>query len=483
MTCLYAAALTVAPGPAWIEAALHRPERVARVASAGFRFDMPRAMAAAFNEITHWIARGDIPRRRADGKGNRDDVTYRWFARMHGLGLSEARAAELYDFFLSESGGDPPDGWPDPKSSDKLRRIWEEEGAVNAAGSELPPAAAEIFKDFRSDQLSRDRLWTMSDLINLKPIEFWDGEKMLPRAQGGYVSVWFGKFGHHKTNLLLAKLFWLLIYTKAKVLYLIGEGVGGIGARLAAHCIAASLTSAEFDSRFRAQEIPLMSDPEQIAHLLELLRAEEYSADVVVIDTMTTALAGMDEDNKTASMLTRKGAIGRLATHWGSLVVLIGHEGEKPGKLRGASGYYGNADQVLYVLANADKHATAISVETKKMRDGQAGEWWYSIAHINGVPVPQACSQQSFEMLSPEQVKFSMQSIAGALGRLGASGIERGVTSRVVVQELYPILEGQDPEDWSRCIDAITRGLEKAAKGDALSGLYAASATGLVWFA
>lgn len=137
----------VEPGPAWIVERLARPERAPLPEVDGFEWDKPRAIAAAYEHIDYRIASGDVPQH-----GNRDDHVFRFLARMHGLGLSQDRAHQVYGELLDVSGGEAPDGWPDdPKTADKLRRIWGRISADNPPGSELRPIATETWADVKID--------------------------------------------------------------------------------------------------------------------------------------------------------------------------------------------------------------------------------------------------------------------------------------------------------------------------------------------
>jgi len=58
-----------------------------------------------------------------------------------------------------------------------------------------------------------------------------------------------------------------------------------------------------------------------------------------------------------------------------ALVILPAHQGKDAGrKVRGHSGFMGNADVVLHV--EADKAVGAIKVTVEKMRDGRDGSSW-----------------------------------------------------------------------------------------------------------
>ena len=469
--CVLGLLANTEPAPAWILDRLARPDRAPLAPVDGFEYDRPRSIAAAYGHVGHLVDTSDVP-----VDGNRDDHLYRFLARMHGIGIGKERAHALYDEFLQISGGTAPDGWPnDEKSWAKIRRIWDGGGADNPPGSELAPLTiAEAITRIAppaDDRLPEDRLWDIADLISRPAIRYWDAEHLFPRVNGGYVGVWFGKYGHHKTNFMLSKLRALLEATNARVLYLMGEGIGGMGQRLAAHLSYANRSAVEFEGRLKLFRVPHMADQVQIAATMQLCAAEGFAPDIVIVDTLATALSGLDEDNRTASLLNSNGPVGGIARALGCLLILIGHEGEKAGKLRGGSGFYGNVDYVVYVKADADKRAVALTASTEgpegKIRDGEPVKVYYAIEYHHGVPIPVPTSAAGYAMLTGKE-DWNSGSLAGALTKLGAP-----VSADVLIMELYP-REGMDPEDWQARCATLARKLDRAARdgNPALSHLY-----------
>lgn len=478
---------TFEAGPAWIDERLARPDRAPLAPVDGFEFDRPRSIAAAWGHIGHLIDTGDVPT-----AGERDQHVWAFMARMHGLGVGMHQGHSLYDEFLQRSGGAAPDGWPtDPKTWDKCDRIWNRGGATNPLGSELLPLAlAEVVAKIapaEDDRLPVDRLWDIEDLVRRPPVRYWDDERLFPRVSGGCVGVWFGRFGHHKTNFMLSKLRLLLTTTDAKVLYLMGEGIGGMGARLAAQIDYADRAMIEFRGRFKAFRVPHMADQGEINATLALAAAEGFAPDVVVVDTLATAISGLDEDNRTAGMLNSNGPIGGIARDLGCLLILIGHEGEKAGKLRGGYGFYGNVDYVVYIKANADAHAVALVATTGaggKARDDGPLTVYYAIEYHRGIPIPVPTSAAGYGLLTGD-VKWegdgASSRIAGALGRLG--GVP--VSTYSLVMELYPPGD-MDREDWQARCTTLARKLDRAARdaGSPLGHLFSTGEGGsLVWSA
>jgi hypothetical protein len=79
----------------------------------------------------------DIP-----AEGNRDDHAFRWYSRLHGIGLSPGAARELYEAFY-DAGGARPTNPGD--LDDMIYRIWAGIAGDNPAGSEAPKPPTAIF--------------------------------------------------------------------------------------------------------------------------------------------------------------------------------------------------------------------------------------------------------------------------------------------------------------------------------------------------
>lgn len=457
------AVMLAPPIPAPLAARLRKPNREQREAPPDFEWDRPYAISQAYAEVERWIDRGEIMR-----VGKRDELAFKFFARMHGLGVGEERAFELFEYWIDQSGGDRPDDIDDGKIGDKIRRIWRDGGADNPPGSELPKRA----RDF-VERLPDDRLWTPTEMLDLPPPSYWDDENLIIKSPGA-VAIWFGKYGHHKTNFVLSKLFRLMLADDTvRVLYLLGEGQTGMGRRLAANAAAVGRQLVEFNDRLRLQRVPVALDPADVLRVLDM--SAEFRPDIVILDTLASALPGQEEDNKTYSQLGRNGAIGRMADLLGCSLICIGHEGDKPGKLRGGSGAYGNVDQVVYVRASADTWARALKASTHapegKIKDDVPRAVFHGLSYEHATPTTFPLGQQAYELLSGD-ARFSRSSIGAALSRLEAGARDKAVGSLVLVRELYQRVEGVEPEEYERLLGVLAKALEKAAKEDnSLSGL------------
>lgn len=311
-----------------------------------------------------------------------------------------------------------------------------------------------------------DRLWRMSDLVLSKPVTFWDADRLLPRVPEG-VAIWFGPKGGHKTNVILSKIFEILLaQAEARVLYLCGEGRPGLGARLNAHCVAGGIDPASLDERFAAHYVPLMHDENQVQGILDKLDHEAFRPSLVIMDTLATATAGLDQDNKTAGIFTRQGAIGKFSAKLGALVLLIGHTGkdERAGLL-GAQGQSNNVDAVIAHKADRGDNARAVKLSTwesdgGKQRDGPVSKAWYAIDEVIGIPVPRRIDHRTYTRLTGKEADFGIEELTHALRAANSPG---GIASKVLCAYMWPADHGEAPEPHDAFLNKMAAQLDRRA--------------------
>lgn len=147
--------------------------------------------------------------------------------------------------------------------------------------------------------------------------------------------------------------------------------------------------------------LPLFASVEQVEAFIAGTDSIAYKPDIVVLDTLATALAGEDENSSMAAAhLTDNGACGAIKNSWpGCTVVVIGHEGKDSGKgLRGTSAFEGNVDFLVQV--KADKDTRTIQATAKKMRDAEEGYTAYFSYEAGGVPVPINITEREYRGLN-----------------------------------------------------------------------------------
>jgi hypothetical protein len=379
------------------------PAEAVRIdAPANREFDMPVNLDRARTWLRSLIDRGEVA---VEGQGG-DDRTYRVACYLRDLGLSAEAALEV---LLEPAGWNescrPP--WGRADLVDKVRHAYKY--AKNAPGvlavqgfyadlSQL--AVGEEAPSTTDDKLvERFRGWWPDEYEALPELDFWDADKTLPRSPDGCIAIVYGEFGAHKTNTVLVMVLDAVLNEGARACYAAGEGAHGVGKqRIPAHCKARGIMTKDLRERLRVvPAVPLFASTEEVTAFIKA--QQDFNPNIVVIDTLATAIAGEDENSsKAASFLTANGPAGRIRDAFKALVILPAHQGKDVAKrVRGHSGFMGNADVVLHVEVN--KTTGGIKVTVEKMRDGRDG---FSIffkvppAGSARVPVPEKITEQEY---------------------------------------------------------------------------------------
>jgi hypothetical protein len=89
------------------------------------------------------------------------------------------------------------------------------------------------------------------------------------------------------------------------------------------------------------------------------------SPDLIVIDTLTREMTGMDENSNNDAKLVQR-FNEEMAEHYGCMVLAIGHTGKDQSRgLRGAQVFIDNSDAVHYLK----KHGEGVVLQPKKLKE------------------------------------------------------------------------------------------------------------------
>ena len=192
----------------------------------------------------------------------------------------------------------------------------------------------------------------------------------------------------------------------------------------------------------------------------------------MVIDTLSTAIPGADEDAAaTASaVMSGNGSARRIARAWDATVIVAHHTGKDPQRgARGSSGWEGNSDFALVIKSN--KEAGTAELHVKKMRDGpdRFNVFYRVTASPSGVPLARRISEVDYKAAVAAEAANPQREVYHALKRLcrAAGG---PVTSFVLASETVPLVEGQKPEDRGRLVHNEIKRLQSLARRNKRSG-------------
>lgn len=147
-----------------------------------------------------------------------------------------------------------------------------------------------------------------------------------------------------------------------RVLYIVGEGVWGVGDRLAAwegyHGVEIPDERIDF-----ADAAVQLAEPAALEALLAVVRERDY--DLIIVDTLSRSAVGVDENNQGA-MSSLIASLDRVLKSMTNGALVVAHHSSKAGSgLRGSSVLEGAADSVY---------------ATSKVRDDEIGKTSYRVA-------------------------------------------------------------------------------------------------------
>lgn len=130
---------------------------------------------------------------------------------------------------------------------------------------------------------------------------------------------------------------------EGRVLYIVGEGVWGVGDRLTAWEAFHGVKIPDDHIDFADAAVQL-AEPEALEALLAVVRERDY--DLIVVDTLSRSAVGIDENNQGA-MSSLIASLDRVLKAMSNGALVVAHHSSKAGSgLRGSSVLEGAADSV-----------------------------------------------------------------------------------------------------------------------------------------
>lgn len=255
----------------------------------------------------------------------------------------------------------------------------------------------------------------------------WHIKGMLPAAELG---VLFGAPGSGKSflafdlGLAIARgVPWRGHKVKpGRVVYIAGEGTGGMGPRLHAYCTAQNVPLQALDQFRIIERAPNLLQPDHPQQVVDAILAAG-GADLVIVDTLARSMVGGDE-NSSEAMGTAIANCKAIHARTGATVVLVHHAGKDVSKgARGHSSLHGAADFELSVC-RAENSADLRLVRVEKMKDGEdQTELGFTLRQVrvgtdeDGDPIT-SCVVEAAE------VEVKKRQAAGAMQRAVISALE-----------------------------------------------------------
>lgn len=237
--------------------------------------------------------------------------------------------------------------------------------------------------DVETEERARDDGESIFDLLDLDALEnmpppTWLVHEMI--ADHG-LSVIYGDPGAGKSFIALDMalrlsmgLDWHGIGAKpCGVLYIAGEGARGLGKRVKGWRREHALEGVDAPFALLPVAVQILEATER-AKLIRTIDAAKASAGfdigLVVIDTVSRALAGADENGQEA-MSAFVSACGEIQHHIGGAVIAVHHSGkDKERGMRGSTVLLGGCDASIKVT----KDGETVTIKTEKQKDAEQAE-------------------------------------------------------------------------------------------------------------
>jgi AAA domain/Bifunctional DNA primase/polymerase, N-terminal len=220
----------------------------------------------------------------------------------------------------------------------------------------------------------RDDLLTTNQVKALPPPEYLVDRLLV----AGTVAWLIGKWGLGKSfyavalalSIAAGRPFYGRTVRPGAVLYVVAEGVDGMGKRIDAWERHNNVTTYSHGVYWLKRAVNL-HDPAAAGQLREL--AAELGVTLVIIDTLNRCMVGADENsNRDAGVVVEQ--LARIVAATGATVLALHHPGKDATKGgRGASAFIGAMDTEIEMTG--DQHL--ITVKVTKQKDGPEGECTY----------------------------------------------------------------------------------------------------------
>ena len=314
--------------------------------------DQPRNVKWAEQLIDSYVEEGRVS---VQGKGG-NDTAFRVIASILDKAISPALCFDLLAEKWNPYCQPPWDGWELETLIRNAARYGEDtEGGVKGFQANADAFAAFAGKDFGgAPARAKTKLQWLHDYADSVQDPTWLVPDILPARGTGML---YGPSGSYKSFVALDMALslgfgisgqWGTPPVKNDVLYLAGEGPVSTAKKRWPAWLEWQKIEFRTDHRVILHpRVPFFTDTEAWEQIKIDLAAMDCRPSLIVIDTLSRLLTGLDENNaKDATMIT--GFLEDLASYYECFVLAVHHTGkdEKKGA-RGSSAFYANMDAVI----------------------------------------------------------------------------------------------------------------------------------------
>jgi hypothetical protein len=362
---------------------LNKPERQAPVLPPAERkWDEPETLARAEAWLAGLVLAGDVA---VEGMGG-DQRTYEVCCGLLEMAISPEIAKDL----LLEHWNPhcvPP--WDEPDLATKILNAWKFGQETRGGKAERPVAEqfAHLLEqpDDEEDEETPENVFKqrytpklLKDARKDRPALEWIVPDLIP-AKG--IGILFGAPQTFKTFLMYdlamsvatgwGPNWWEGERDPQPVLFLAGESPDALVTKRTDAWLAKSLLPGLEDRAqlYVVEGVPPFEMSDYWRHVVEWLKEHGVRPRLVIIDTLTRAMAGWDENSaKDATRTTMK--MESLSRELGAMVIAVHHSGKDTTRgARGSSVWLGNTD-VMFEAERLSPNAMEVLVHLRKLKEG-----------------------------------------------------------------------------------------------------------------
>jgi AAA domain/Bifunctional DNA primase/polymerase, N-terminal len=459
-------------GPRWVAEVLAQNREGAKSTS-DVELDLPVNIERARALLRGYVERGDVA---IEGSGG-DNRTYQLACEVLSLGLSSACAAELV-WRIWNPACEPP--WDKDELGAKIANAAEY--MQNDVGAWAVKPDEQTFASFsgptgdvdtaRSDEPNskRSRFYPhyITDVAAFRPPN-WLIPDLIPER--GTVQI-TGPRKSFKTFLALDMALGIAagvetfghVPAAAPVVYVAGENASTLAlSHVPAWCLANSQEISLLPFRV-VQTMPRARLQEEFLEMVAQIKAEQINPCLLVIDTATRALRGLDE-NSAKDMGLLAEACEMVQRELDCTVLVIRHTGKDVERgSRGSNVLEGDFDTVLTV-ERVDK-TKICKLVVSEQRNAQERELPYTFEAVPfaGSLVMKPISEKSYMEQAKKDDLYDRTRIGAVLVRLNATSEDRSLETFVLAAELCPPSSSQSPEERDKTIRRVAKQLDIRAR-------------------
>lgn len=334
--------------------------------------DQPRNVSWALDLLKGYVASGRVS---VEGKGG-NNTAFQVAASILDKAISPGLCFDLMAEHWNPHCAPPWDEWELEQIVRNAANYGEDaEGGVKGFQANTDAFAAFAGMEIEEPKRTRKRfepMFLVDARKDRKPAR-WLIPNLLP-AEG--TGILYGLSGSYKTFVALDWALclaygisgqWNAPPVKHTVVYFAGESSYALRQeRVDSWCEKHGLDADDPEVRFVfVHGVPGYRDSEGWAEVRDGLAELKVKPDLIIIDTLTREMTGLDENSNNDAKLVLKHN-EEMAEHYGCMVLAIGHTGKDQSKgMRGAQVFVDNSDAVIFLR----KKATGVLLKPQKLKE------------------------------------------------------------------------------------------------------------------